>query len=389
MRIADAVNLHDIRALAARRLPRIAFDFVDGGVDDEWGLARNEAALRRPLLLPRYGIDVELRDQSVELFGRRYSAPVGISPMGYAGLFRPGADLMMAAAAAAADVPFIMSSGSNNTLEEAARVAPGHLWFQIYGSRDHAILRDLMRRAAAAGIEVLVVTVDVPVNVRRERNIRNGFKRPLRLSTNLVLEGLRHPGWLAGYYRSGGLPMMRNWQPYLPAGATSEDVADLYGSQTPASGQTWDVLQMIRQEWPHRLVLKGVLHPGDARRAVDLGIDALFISNHGGRQLDRAPAPIEVLPLIRREVGPGVPLLMDSGLRRGSDLVVAKALGVRMGFVGRPAMYGAAAGGAAGVAKMLAILKAQTDSVLGQIGCPRADALGPECLFEPAPPAAS
>lgn len=375
MKIEDAINLHDMRELARRRLPRIAFDFIDGGVDDEHCLQRNREAFARYRLLPRYLRDVTRRDQSVRLLGRTYASPVGISPTGLAGLWRPGADRMQAAAAREADVPFLLSSASNDALEEVVEVAPDHVWFQMYCTTDPAINDDLVRRARQAGVGVLVVSVDVPVNSNRERNRRNGFSRPFRMTPAVVLEALGHPGWVLRYLRTGGIPMMKNWKPYGPDGARADEVADLYGTLTPAPMVSWSHLEQIRRQWPGALVIKGVMHPDDARQAAQIGADALVVSNHGGRQLDVAPSPLEVLPAIRDAVGDRLELILDSGVRRGSDVVIARCLGARACIFGRPSLYGVAAAGQAGVARVLTLIRSEIDKVLAQVGCARFEAL--------------
>jgi (S)-mandelate dehydrogenase len=368
MGIEHALNLYDLRALARRRLPRMAFEFIEGGVDDEKGLARNRSAFDEWQLLPRFLVDVQERDPSVTLFGRTYRTPVGISPMGLAGLFRPGADLMMAQAAAEANVPFIMSGSSNESIEKAARIAPDHAWFQLYCTRDENINRHLIDRAAGAGVKALVLTVDVTVNANRERNLRNGFVRPFRLTPSILLQAVTRPGWLAGYLRHGGHPMMQNWQPYAPAGASADEVADQFARLTPSAVSTWKTLENARRWWSGPLLVKGLLHPDDARQAVALGADGVIVSNHGARQLDRAPSPLEVLPGIRAAV-PGTPLIIDSGVRRGSDIVMACCLGAQFTLAGRPMMYGVAAAGTRGVARAIAILHAEVDKVLAQVGC--------------------
>lgn len=383
MGLARALDLDDLRRLARRRLPRMAFDFIEGGVDAERGLRRNRDAFDAWRLLPRFLVDVERRDQSVELFGHTYGTPVGISPMGLAGLFRPGADLMMARAAAAWNVPFVLSGSSNASIEAAARVAPGHAWFQLYCTRDDAINRSLVDRAAAAGVPVLVLTVDVVVNANRQRNLRNRFVRPFRITPAILLQALAHPRWLAGYLRGGGHPMMANWQPYAPAGASADDVADLFARLTPSAASTWRTLEDLRRWWPGRLLVKGLLHPEDARRAVRLGADGIVVSNHGARQLDAAPAPLEVLPAIRAAV-PDTVLLIDSGIRRGSDIVTALCLGARFALCGRPMMHAVAAAGTEGVTRAIRILHAEVDKVLAQMGCRDLAELGPQRLW-PAP----
>ena len=382
MSIDRAVNLDDIRLLAKRYLPKIAFDFIEGGVDDELCLRRNREAFERYSILPRYLVDVSSRDQTTTVLGKKYSHPFGISPMGLAGLFRPNADLMLAEAAAAANIPYLMSSASNNSIEAAAKVAPHNTWFQIYGARTDDITIDLVRRAIDLGLSTLVVTVDVPVNSNRERNKRNGFTRPLRMRPAILVEALRHPAWLYRYFRAGGIPVMQNWQPYAPHGADANAVNDLYGTMTPAPSVSWATIERIRAMWPGTLALKGILHPDDAVRAVDMGADAIIVSNHGGRQLDVAPAPLEMLPSIRDAVGGRAELIYDSGIRRGSDVLIAMCLGVRMVLFGRPPLYGAAAAGTRGVTRVLDILSKEIDTLLTQIGCARLDLLGPHMLLE-------
>ncbi|MBA2962013.1 MULTISPECIES: alpha-hydroxy acid oxidase [Ramlibacter] len=369
MNIRSAINLEDLRTLARRKLPRIAFDFIDGGADDERCLARNREAFARHQLVPRYLRDVSRRDQSSVLFGRSYASPFGISPTGLAGLWRPGADLMQAQAARDANVPFLLSSSSNDALEEVVAAAPQHTWFQMYCTSDERINADFVRRSTEARVPVLVVTVDIPVNSNRERNRRNGFSRPFRMTPAVVLEAMGHPAWVLRYLRTGGIPMMRNWQPYAGEGATAAQVADLFGTLTPAPMVNWDTIRHIRSAWKGPLLLKGILHPQDAREAQRLGVDGLVVSNHGGRQLDAAPSPLDMLPRIRAAVGPGMTLILDSGVRRGSDVVIARCLGADACIFGRPVLYGVAAAGPAGAARAIQIIRGEIDMVLAQIGC--------------------
>jgi (S)-mandelate dehydrogenase len=386
MNLQSAINLDDMRELARRRLPRIAFDFIDGGVDDELCLKRNREAFAQHRIVPRYLRDVSRRDQKVTLLGREYASPIGISPTGLAGLWRPDADLMQAAAARDANVPFLLSSAGNASLEDVMAVAPEHTWFQMYCTTDEKINADLVRRATQAQVSVLVVSVDVPVNSNRERNKRNGFSRPFRMTPAVVLEALGHPAWVLRYLRTGGIPMMRNWKPYAPDGADASQVADMYGTLTPAPMVNWDHLRRIRDAWTGPLVIKGLLHPDDAREAVRLGANALVISNHGGRQLDAAPSPLEMLPAIHAEVGERLELLLDSGVRRGSDVVIARCLGARACIFGRPSLYAVAAAGQAGVARVLQLMRNEIDMVLAQMGCPTFDGLNQSYLWHPQPP---
>ena len=249
------------------------------------------------------------------------------------------------------------------------RVAPEHVWFQMYCTSDERINADLVQRAVKAQVSVLVISVDVPVNSNRERNRRNGFSRPLRMTPGVILNAMGHPAWLLRYLRSGGIPMMRNWMNYAPDGTSAAQVADLYGTLTPAPMVSWEHLRRIRDAWRGPLVIKGLLHPDDAREAARMGVNGLVVSNHGGRQLDAAPSPLEMLPAIREAVGHQVELILDSGVRRGSDVVIARCLGARAAIFGRPSLYAVAAAGQPGVARVLQIMRNEIDMVLAQIGC--------------------
>lgn len=287
---------------------------------------------------------------------------------------------MLAAAARDANIPFMLSSASNIAMEDAARIAPDNLWFQMYCTIDDRINRDLVRRAGEAGINVLVISVDVPVSSNRERNRRNGFSRPFRMTPSIVLDALGYPGWVIRYLRSGGMPMMNNWQPYGCEGASAAEIADMYGTLTPAAMTNWDTLAWIRDAWKGPLVIKGLMHPDDVRMAADMGVQGVVISNHGGRQLDCAPSPVSLLPEIKQAVGDRLEIMLDSGVRRGSDIVIARCLGARFCFFGRPTLFAVAAGGKPGVDKALQIIRNEIDLILGQVGCPRFDALGSDYL---------
>jgi L-lactate dehydrogenase (cytochrome)/(S)-mandelate dehydrogenase len=372
-------NVEDLRKAAKRRLPKIAFDFIEGGVEDEDGLDTNERAFRQARLVPRYLVDVSKRDQTATLFGRTYASPFGIAPTGLAGLFRPGADLMLAEAARDANIPFIMSGSSTASIEDLGRLAPEHGWYQLYAAKDKAISEDMIRRADKAGLSTLVLTVDVPVSSNRERNHRNGFGRPLKLSLATKFEALRHPGWLAKYLKTG-TPMFSNWAPYAGKDADADAVATFVASQTNAP-LTWRDVENFRRLWPRKFVIKGIMHPDDAIRAASLGVDGIMVSNHGARQLDRAPSPLEVFPAIRDAVGDRMTLMLDSGVRRGVDALTALCLGAKFVFVGRATLYAAAVGGRAGVADTIKILRREIDLTLAQIGCPSLDQLGPDFLM--------
>jgi L-lactate dehydrogenase (cytochrome)/(S)-mandelate dehydrogenase len=374
MSIDNAINIEDLRRRARRRLPKIAFDFIEGGCEDETCLIRNEQSFIRYRLVPRYLLDMTGRDQSATLFGRTYASPFGIAPTGLAGLFRPGADLMLAEAARLADIPFIQSGASTASIEALAKVAPEHTWYQLYQPRDQNIADDLVRRAADAGMRTLVLTVDAQGGANHERNLRNGFTQPLAMTPSIILEALAHPAWLFDYLRHG-MPVFADWKRYAGDDADARAVATFVKAQGRMA-QTWNDVDHFRRLWPGAFVLKGVLHPDDAARAAEAGVDGIIVSNHGGRRLDRAASPIDVLPMIRAAAGEKMTLMLDGGIRRGSDIVTALCLGARFCFVGRATLYGVAAGGLAGARRAVEILRNEIDLVMAQIGCATVPRLG-------------
>ena len=373
------VNIDDLRKLAKRRLPKIAYDFIEGGTDDEVGLVTNEQAFRKARIVPRYLVDVSTRDQSTTLFGRTYSSVIGIAPTGLAGLFRRGADLMLAEAAREANVPFIMSGSSTASIEDLGKLAPDHGWYQLYSAKDQSVSEDMIKRAGDAGLRTLVFTVDVPEGSNRERNVRNGWGRPLKLTWKTKFEALRHPAWMMEWMKHG-TPFFDNWAKYAGPDATAEKVADLvaYQNRGPMS---WKHVERYRELWKGNFVLKGIMHPDDAIRAHSLGVDGIMVSNHGARQLDIAPSPLEVLPTIRDAVGDKMTLMLDGGIRRGMDAVVALCLGAKFVFVGRPTLYGVAAGGTPGAAKALAIFRREIDITMAQMGAAKIADLGPQFMM--------
>ncbi len=377
--IDAAINHDDLRRMAKRRLPKIAYDFIEGGLEGEVGIARNYDVFSEYRLVPRYCVDVTTRDQSATIFGKTYSSPVGIAPTGLIGLFRRGGDMMLAQAAKAANVPFIMSGTGTGLIEDLGRIAPDHGWYQLYVAKDRGISEDMVRRARDAGLSTLAITLDVPINSKRERNIRNGFVRPLKMTLGTKMEACLHPDWMLEYLRHG-MPLFANWQRYAPAGSTTAQIAEFVATQTP-SPVLWKDVENFRRLWPGNLVLKGVMHPDDATRAAAMGVDGVMVSNHGARQLDRAPSPIEVLPAINAAVGDKMTVMFDSGIRRGSDIIVALCLGAKFVFVGRHTLYGVAAGGVPGAARALGIFKDEIDRGLAQMGAPDLKSLGPQFLM--------
>jgi (S)-mandelate dehydrogenase len=384
--LQSAITIEDLRRLARKRLPDFLFSPMDAGAGEGAGCARNVRRLRDRLLVPRALVDVSLCSQATVVFGREYSSAFGISAVGLAGNFRRNADLLLAEAARAANVPFILSGAGTASIESVARIAPDHVWYQLYGARDSSLTDNMIGRARDCGVTVLVLTVDYPVSPRVERLMRSGVRPPasvpLRSLPYVVWELIKHPGWALEFALQGGPAKLDSWARYSPNGATAADIAKVYSAQVP-SNQTWKDVEHIRALWPGKLVVKGLLHPEDARHAVDCGADAVTVSNHGSVKLDCMPATIDVLPAIATAVGQRIPLFFDGGIRCGSDIVVALCLGAHMGFVGRASLYGVSAAGRAGADRALQILRDELSQTLAMIGCPTIAALGREFVFTP------
>ncbi len=350
----------DARQAARRRLPRMLFDFIDGGAGEERATRRNREALARIELLPRVLVNVEERRLACALLGRQWGLPFGIAPMGMCDLAWPGTDHAFGDAAREFSIPHCLSTAASTSIEDCRARAGGNAWFQLYVSAPDTGW-ELVRRARDAGYEHLVLTVDTPVLSRRRRELRRGFKVPFRLGPSQIVDFALHPRWsLATLVH--GVPRFGNNQ---PVGGGSSRAFDRSQSR---GGVDWAFLDALRERWPHRLIVKGVLSPVDAVRIRDAGADAVYVSNHGGRQLDSAPAAIDVLPAVRRAVGPNYPLLFDSGLRDGEDVVKAYALGASYVMLGRPFLYAAGARGRAGVYRLIELLAGEVDTALAQIG---------------------
>jgi isopentenyl diphosphate isomerase/L-lactate dehydrogenase-like FMN-dependent dehydrogenase len=379
MNLARAINIADLRLAAKRRLPRILFDWIDGGAGDEAALAQSVAQFAAARLMPRYLLDVSQRSLAKTLFGRVYDVPFGVAPVGLAGLFWSGGEVALAEAARRANAPFILSGTSIASIEEAVKVAPEHVWHQLYPSRDIAVSRDIIARAGAASAQALVVTVDLPVQAKRERDIRNGFALPIRYDARLILDGLLHPAWSLQWLVNGGMPRMGNWAPYAGEGASPAKIAEFSRAQS-FSPQTWDHLDQYRKWWPGKLIVKGLQHPDDARRALAAGCDGIIISNHGGRQFDRGPTPLDSLPAIKDAVGDKMAVMLDGGVRRGADIAVALASGADFVFCGRAILYGVAAAGLPGAMRAFDILRDELSRTMGQIGRVKIEELDGDAL---------
>lgn len=379
MRLSRAFNIEDLHQAAKRHLPRVAFDYIEGGAEDERALVTNERGFHAYRLNPHYLVDVSKISQATPLFGRTYGLPFGIAPTGLIGLFRHGGERMLAQAAVEANIPFIMSGASTASIENIAKIAPDHLWYQLYTARDRSISEDMIRRARDAGLSTLVVTVDIPTSANRERDKRNGFGLRMMPASSYV-EALRHPAWLMEYLRYG-VPEFENWKPYAGRATRGTALADFIRTQVPPGNLTWHDVESFRKLWPRTLVVKGLMRADDARAAVEAGADGIIVSNHGGRQLDMAPSSVEAFPAIRDAVGDRTTLMLDSGVRRGSDVLIARALGARFVFVGRATLYGVSAFGLPGARKAIDILQREMEAVLKQVGCPNVNDLGQEFLW--------
>lgn len=378
-RLRDILSLDDFEEAARRHLPRPVFAYLSGGVEDNTAREDNRAVFREWNFVPRVLKGVARRSQATTLLGHEYAAPFGIAPIGVAALYAYRGDLVLARAARAANVPFAMSGSSLIRLEDVAAAAPDS-WFQAYLTGDEARFVPLIERIATAGYRTLVVTVDVPMAGNRENNVRAGFSTPLRPTLRLAWDGMVRPRWTFGTFMrtmlQHGMPHFENNFATRGAPILSPNVLRDYSDRGDLD---WDHFSKIRAMWKGRIVVKGVLHADDARIAVDRGADGLIVSNHGGRQLDGSIAPLRVLPEIVAAC-PQVPVMLDSGIRRGTDILKALALGAKFVFLGRSFGYAASVGGEAGVLRAIDILRVEIDRDMAMMGINRLDELTPEML---------
>lgn len=358
-----------LRRRARRRLPHFAFEYGDGGAGADGGVARNWAGLDAVELVPRYGVMPTLPAVDVTLFGRKYAAPIGIPPMGGPSVVWPGADDFMAAAAQKARIPYTLGMVGGITIEKAAELAPDVLWFQLYrmARNDHRIGFDLMRRCEAAGVHVMVLTLDVPVRTVRPREVAVGLGGSKFTATPwMIYEMLRSPGWLMSLWQHGQ-PRFANLRPYAGENARLNEVITFARSEM-GGAFTWEEVARFRDKWKKPLVVKGIMHPADAERAVALGVDGIWVSNHGGRQIEALPPPIDVLPAITAQVGARATVLFDSGVRSGLDVVRALALGAQAAFAGKAFLWGLGGLGGEGPKHVIDLMIDETRAALGQIG---------------------
>lgn len=373
---------------ARKRLPRAIFDFIEGGAGSEIAVARNRSRFEQIALMPQSLRDCAAASAEVTIFGRRYAAPFGVAPMGFADLVRPGTDRALARAAQAQNIPYVLSTAATTSIETIRGIAQDNLWFQLYPGADEAIAAGLIERALKAGVTTLVVTIDIPVPAKRVRDLTNGLAIPLRPSLRTVLDVARHPAWLLRA-ALGERPGMAN---FIGEKGSMSGLAhaEFVSRQLSCPALDWGRIERIRKAWPHHLVIKGILNPRDALVAAQIGADGIVVSNHGGRQLDLAPASIEVLPAIREACGDRLTILLDSGVRSGDDIARSLACGADFVLLGRPFLFAVAALGLSdGPAAIIEILKAELVNTMIHLGCSDPAQLGHDFLWPQPNPGAN
>lgn len=389
--VPRVINIGDLRELARRRLPKVVFDYLDGGAEGEVTLRENCRVFEKVAFRPRHAVAVGACNLGVRVLGHELSLPAMLAPVGYSRLMHPGGEAAAARAAGVAGTGYILSTISGHRLEDVKAASAGPVWYQLYliGGREAA--EGALERARRSGFSALVVTIDTPVGGMRERDHRNGMKEllsgPAFAKLPFLPQILLRPEWLAAFLLDGGLPKLEN---VVIPGQGPMDLIDVTAALARAV-VTWEDFQWLRQAWPGPMVVKGVLSGEDARRAVDVGAAAVVVSNHGGRQLDSVPASLRALPEVVAAVNGQAEVLLDGGIRRGSDIIKAICLGARAVLIGRAYAYGLAAAGQAGVARALEILRADVERTLSLLGCPSVEELNrsyvdvPDAWLRPAP----
>jgi L-lactate dehydrogenase (cytochrome) len=374
IRIGEYLNkylcLDDFEEAARSKLPRMLYGYAASGTETDASIRQNRDSFKDYALVTRVLTSAIHRDPKCTLFGEHYAAPFGIAPMGASALFAYRGDVAMAQAAKAANIPMVLSGASFIAMEEVARAAPG-TWFQAYLPGHPDQIRRLLERVAAAGFKTLVITVDVPVPGNREVDKQNGFNVPLKLTPRILWDGISHPAWLIGTAAQTvlrrGVPHLENYRAVRGPSVLAR--ADIRGGGA-VDRMGWPEIHLVRSLWKGKLVLKGILSATDAKQARECGADGVIISNHGGRQLDGAVAPLHVLPAIKNAI-PDLPVMLDGGVRRGTDVIKALALGADFVFVGRPFLYAASIGGTAGVARAIALMAEELKRNMSLVGISR------------------
>jgi (S)-mandelate dehydrogenase len=375
-----AYNIEGLRQMARRRLPRAVFDFIDGGAEDERTLRANCSAFEKVSLKRRVLVDVSQVNTEATILGVPAKLPIAIAPTGAVGFGWRGGDVAVARVAAAAGIPFTLSTSATASIERIAAEAPGRHWFQLYFFKDREYCFGLVERARKAGYDTLMVTADLAVGGKRERDFRNDFAIPFRFTPKNVLDFATRPAWALEMLLRG-VPQLENLSGMAMRGADTRNLISSVGRDQDAS-LDWEVIKRVRAMWPGKLLIKGVMHPSDAERAVAVGCDGVIVSNHGGRQLDGEPGSFECLPAVARAIGGKATVLMDGGVRRGSDIVKALASGAEAVMIGRATYYGVCAGGQAGAQRALDILSSEMIRTMQLCGVTRVADIGPDLLAQ-------
>jgi L-lactate dehydrogenase (cytochrome) len=378
-RLRAAVSVDDLRQQARRRVPGGVFDYIDGGAEDEVTLQRNVAAFRRVEFRPRVLRDVGAIDTSCQVLGRTLPLPLIMGATGFSRILDPAGELAVARSAARKGLPYTLSTMATRSIEEVASASDGPKWFQVYVWRDRGLVGEMLQRADRAGYEAIVITVDTPVLGRRERDVRRGFALPPKLGPGTLIDGALHPGWTWRLLRSEPITFAN------VSGRAGVEVTDAVNLAEYINSQfdptlSWPDLEWFRSKWSKSIVVKGVQSVDDAVRAVDLGADAIAVSNHGGRQLDGAPVPLELVAPVSAALGDRAQVICDGGIRRGSDIVKAVALGATAAMIGRAYLYGLGAAGERGVDHVLDHLADGMRRTMALIGCPTIKDLSPDAV---------
>ncbi len=372
-RLRSAANVDDFRRIAKRRLPAGVFDYIDGAAEDERAMARNADRFAARTLVPRVLRDVSTTDASTTILGARAPMPLIIAPTGFPRIAHPDGELATARAAATHGIPFSLSTMGTRSIEEIAEVSSGRKWFQVYVWRDRELTRDMLARCRDSGFEALYITVDTAVLGRRERDVRRGMSLPPKLGLDTFVEGALRPGWVWDFLRNDPIVFSNVAVSTRRLGKATEDgtsavsLADYINGQFDP-GLSWDDVAWIRSEWGGPVIVKGIQSVADAKIAVAEGIDAIALSNHGGRQLDSSPAIIDLVAPVADEVGGQIEIYCDGGVRRGSDVVKAVALGADACMIGRPHLYALAAGGEPGVRQLLDFFQSGIEQTMALTG---------------------
>ena len=379
-----AYSIEDLRQMAKKRLPRGIFEYIDGAAEDGIALAHNREVYRSLKIKNRVLINVSRRSTETEIFGRKIAMPYAISPTASAGLMSEGGEVSLAKAAARMGIPCTVATNSLTSMEEIYQAAGGNLWFQLYMWVDKNLRMAFVERIKSTGFQTLLVTVDGSVGANREHDRKNGFSMPLMYTPKLIAQVLANPGWclrvLAPQYLKRGAFRKANYPPELASKLTDKIVDHEY---TKPDTQCWDDIKRIRDIWPGNMLVKGLQSLEDAVIAAEYGLDGVVLSNHGGRYLDSAPAPLQLVPEVRRAVGDRLKIIIDSGARRGSDLVKAIAIGADLVMSGRPTLYGSAAAGEAGAYRALEIFQTEMDRIMAQLGLNSVDEITPHIFWNP------